>query len=314
MGFIAGMIGFLSGCIPQKYIPHHFTKVKHSISLSQPLQTLTPTRSIQRKPHDIVTVWIHGTKITSAIIPVKQVKEFFDCEPGLNKANSLHDRYQIRKIAQTLIKHDSQEFPEDDFYLFGWSGKLSYAAREKAARHLHRSLSRLVDIYQRRYNITPKIRIITHSHGGNVALNLAGIQQNNSNLSIEELILLACPVQDETEYFIENELFKNIYSLYSATDMVQVIDPQGIRKGRKARTLFSRRCFTPLAKLKQAEITLERIAKLKLVLPLAHIEFMLTDFIKTLPHIIQEIDAWHNNMSDFVHNPHEHILQLTVKK
>jgi len=54
----------------------------------------------------------------------------------------------------------------------------------------------------------PKVTLISHSHGGNVALNLAAIAEKESPLSIERLILLACPVQQETAALVDAPMFK----------------------------------------------------------------------------------------------------------
>ena len=53
----------------------------------------------------------------------------------------------------------------------------------------------------------PIFKLITHSHGGNVALYLAPIAEEDplNAVTIEELILLACPVQVETSPYV-NEL------------------------------------------------------------------------------------------------------------
>jgi hypothetical protein len=61
------------------------------------------------------------------------------------------------------------------YYVFGWSGLLSQKRRRKEAVRLYNSLieerDKLIDL-----GFEPKIRIISHSHGGNLVLNLGGLR------------------------------------------------------------------------------------------------------------------------------------------
>lgn len=162
----------------------------------------------------------------------------------------------------------------NSFYLFGWSGKLSVKERKQAAQELYKALCQLSDEYQSEHGVRPKLRIITHSHGGNVALNLANCATENPEFSLEELVLLACPVQEKTKKFIDHAIFKKIYALYSTKDLLQVADPQGIfqeeqKKDFFNRLWFSERTFPEHPKLKQAEVTYNGRGIL-------HLEFLLT--------------------------------------
>lgn len=64
----------------------------------------------------------------------------------------------------------------NDYYTFGWSGFMSKARRRSEAIRLYNALNELMASYAVR-GIKPKIRIIAHSHGGNLALQLAGINE-----------------------------------------------------------------------------------------------------------------------------------------
>ena len=149
-------------------------------------------------------------------------ENFFHVEPGLAKATHLNESYHHREIAQTLAKIDTEQFDLTHFYLFGWSGKLSFKKRKNAARQLHTALTTLINDYTTIHDIVPRVRIITHSHGGNVALNLARYASENNAFEINELILLACPVQEHTQELVKHPFFKTIYSLYSTRDILQV--------------------------------------------------------------------------------------------
>lgn len=222
-----------------------------------------------QNPIPWLTIWIHGTRLTPKIF----FKKFFHVAPGLTKATKLDTSYHHRSIAQTLCELDNTQFDLNAFYLYGWSGKLSFNKRRIAAQELHESLNKLIAQYTIDHGVMPRLRIITHSHGGNVALNLAHCTTPNSQFSIDQLILLACPVQEQTKELVKHPLFKNIYSLYSKRDLLQVADPQGIYANESDedffdRSWFSQRLFPADPKLKQAQITYNGRGIL-------HVEFLL---------------------------------------
>ena len=119
---------------------------------------------------------------------------------GLRKPEAFDHANQLWEIAQWLIHADPQMFNPDNFYIFSWSGRLDFNVRLNAAYDLYKELAPIISQYIKHYGIQPKIRLLAHSHGGNVALNLARVA-NTSNLTIDELVLLACPVQCQTEPF-----------------------------------------------------------------------------------------------------------------
>ncbi len=186
-------------------------------------------------------------------------KKCFLFEDGLHKI-SLEDPTTNRVAsAFATIYHeilglvDHRQAENASYYTFGWSGLLSQKARRQEAIAFYSSLSQEIAYYNKQ-GLNPRIRIICHSHGGNIALNLAGIhaflnknifQETITNTSvskisqnispeifanldpglvIDELILLATPIQIETEEFCTSPLFKKILSFYSHTDIVQISD------------------------------------------------------------------------------------------
>ncbi|MEX0939887.1 MAG: hypothetical protein WDZ41_00840 [Candidatus Babeliales bacterium] len=240
-----------------------------------------------------VTVWIHGT----LFFPDYFLPKFFYCKPGLNLATELDESYHHNQIAQILAKADPKRFPLKTFYLFGWSGKLSFQARKKAAEDLYADLKKLITNYKKKYGFEPFIRIIAHSHGGNVALTLSKIN-NKNDLTICELILLACPVQERTKQYLEDPIFQQIISLYSAFDTIQVLDPQGLYSKdihdmqdaydkQKNIPWFSERIFAPTKRLIQAQIKIDGRN-------IFHIEFMLQKFLSLLPTILDQLEKRQN--------------------
>ena len=228
-----------------------------------------------------VTVWIHGTKLfTSKIFPT-----FFYSKPGLHHVSKYAFENHLRKVGNWLYEFNPQEFPFEHFYQFGWSGDLSAKAREIAARELSEALLALILNYKEKFDLEPNLTLITHSHGGNIALNLAKF---NKSYKIDRLILLACPVQKETKNLVSSDLFKKVYSLYSSLDSIQVLDPQGLQYKIKNEhdvmaPFFSQREFESVPNLKQGKVKLHGRG-------IAHVEFLLKPFLKNLSRLILELE------------------------
>ena len=208
-----------------------------------------------------------------------------------------------------MIQEDTPRFTDKNFYFFGWSGHLSHKKRKIAAQNLHNALTKLIKTYKKTNGVVPKLRLITHSHGGNVALYFSKINDLSANpITIHELILLACPVQQKTAKQIPSKTFERIYSLYSGLDMIQVLDPQGLHqlskdiKRKQIKPLFSQRLFAPQENLTQVRLKINGRGIL-------HIEFLATDFAKLLPHILQELDVWNKDNPD----AHTQNRQLTIR-
>lgn len=260
--------------------------------------------SISIPTHDqppAITVWVHGTKLISR--PFFQKLLFVP--QGLTKAVDLDPCYYHRTMAETLAQHDPARFPLEHFYFFGWSGALNFKARETAAQDFYTSLSQLVDEYKKNYETNPVLRIITHSHGGNVALNMKCF--NDKNLFIDELILLACPVQQQTSGYTQDPMFKKIYSLFSTLDSIQILDPQGLYRatfGRFRQPILSERTFEHAPHILQAKLKINGHGVL-------HVGFLMTSFLRLLPHILKKLDTYHAQMpQDQSRTP----LLLSIKK
>lgn len=229
----------------------------------------------------MITIFIHGTLPPKAVCKLPILDKFFFCPLGLTLAKNLdlcaEEVYHLAQVPFTLEKADPEEFNSDKFYLFGWSGKLSHRERVKAAHELYDHIKNLK---------LEKIRIISHSHGGNVALNLKTVSDlNGDNLfSVEELILLACPVQKHTSELIKSSIFKKKYVFHSHADILQILDPQGLHNlfdnlkeyKIEIRPLFSERHF-------EKHTSIIHINMFKSNRPLMHIEFLLEKFLNFLP-------------------------------
>lgn len=135
------------------------------------------------------------------------------------------------------------------FYTFGWDGSLSHPCRKQWAHMLYRSLIKLrARIRQNNPAHEIKITIVGHSHGGNVALNLAWFEMRYAKkLIINELILMGTPIQSETRHLAEHPMFRRVCNLYSTGDWVQKLDCISTRDFFSRRTFGTRKKHVPRA-------------------------------------------------------------------
>lgn len=242
------------------------------------------TATTEKRP--MITIFIHGSRIFHHLPP----QEIFYSPPGMTKVSDLDPFYKIvHQMVSLLVAADPAKFSHDTFYVFGWSGRLDFQLRRSAAEELYYAILKILDDYEHEFGIRPGVRLITHSHGGNVALNLA-LVQDCKPLIIDELILFACPVQEATKDLINAPIFLKRYSLVSIMDLLQVIDPQGLY-GDKTAPLFSERYFASDPGLIQVQCK-------KNGRPLFHLEFILSGFVHRLPSLLTLLDAWYEEMMD----------------
>ncbi len=221
-----------------------------------------------------ITIFIHGTK-TSVI---SRLVHQSDYPNGLVCARGIHTNSLLTRVAFTLCETDPQNFSLDRFYLYTWPGKLNFENRLRAAEQLYKVI---------RAHKGP-LTIITHSHGSNVALNLAywAQQYQDTTFSVERLILLAPPVQEVTKPYVHSPIFKQVYTFYSSADLLQVGDPQALYWESYAYTkcsaipLLSNRTFDPAPSIVQTRILLDWHST-------GHLNFLLTRFIKKLPALLK---------------------------
>lgn len=279
------------GCfIPSRYL------MRKNLFIMQSTPEATPY-SCPEEQSPTITIWIHGTRLFSRPLYHEQ----FNSQPGLAHIDAINSNCKIHTIAHALIESDPYRFAKKHFYIFGWSGKLCFDERERVAQTLQNKLQKLLMNYKTK-GIQPRVRIIGHSHGGNVALNLAHLE---CTFLVDELILLACPVQSKTKHLIKQSLFKKVYVLYSALDIIQILDPQGMYKHKsKASSLFSRRQFLHQENLAQMKVKINRRA-------ITHSEFAQKHFLKLLPHILDSIDQWHEAIT-YTHDPNNMCKLLCV--
>ena len=274
----------LSGCIHRRHID------KQKLHIDIPVKHDAITESSQTPP---VTIWVHGT----LIIYTPSYHKIFGTQECMLPVEAFPEGHHFRELAETIAQHDPEHFPLQEFYVFGWSGKLRQQEREKAAQALHEEIIAIQSNYEKKYGKKPVIRIIAHSHGGNVALSMAKIKDAQHPL-IKSLILLACPVQERTKHLICTPMFHHVYSLYSSFDLVQIIAPQFRRLCTKYECPdkqhkyhykimpFSNRVFPTYSHLTQTKVKIND-------LPISHTKFSSKKFAALLPTILRKLDSWH---------------------
>lgn len=183
-----------------------------------------PTKKICKQPKQATLhIFIHGTFGSSlgllSFFPVihdsfkgshyvktarlmRKDPFFYKDQPMLERGMQLiKPSYELleettnRKIAYPLIKGyaDINDFIKnesatnnniDTFYTFGWSGLLSRQRRRQEALRLYNALQEETVALQKK-GFRTKIIISAHSHGGNIALNLAGINRARKLLALD---------------------------------------------------------------------------------------------------------------------------------
>ncbi len=202
-----------------------------------------------------VTIYIHGTRVNS-IIPIGVSRQAMELEdrihggpPGLHPITEIDEKFYVRTIGTILNSVDSKQYPLENFYSFVWSGKLDPRHRYEAAHLLYDQIvERIVIPYQKEYGTPPQITIMSHSHGGNIALQLAHAGQKKPNaFTVDQLILLACPVQKETSKYITDPIFKHAFNIHSHDDMIQILDMQKFHPIQPAfQQAWSDKTFAPI--------------------------------------------------------------------
>lgn len=259
-----------------------FSKNKQSIiTIALMLCLYTNLQANEQNNIKPVTVFVHGTLFHSWL---SWIVHELDCPLGLNLAIKHGNKYVMGKIPYILSQAAPEKYPLETFYMFGWSGELSFEERQESAHDLYHELKK----------IKGPITIIGHSHGGNVSLNLAQIAQdhNDKEFIIDELILLACPVQQVNAHLVKSKIFKKVFSLFSSVDWEQVGDPQGLyeetKKLNRPVNLFSERTFTPCENLMQAQIFLSGQSP-------RHQDFIFQPLLKRMTEIINLLEKTNSN-------------------
>jgi len=212
------------------------------------------------------------------------------------RVNVLNERSLQADIAKILRQVDPARFdfhsPCTPFYFLGWDGALDSRQREFVSEAFYSGIGELLQQWKIHIGITPKVRIITHSHGGNLVLNFPVVKQKVPQVLhfvVDELIMLACPVQDVNKFNVRDaSTFKKVTTFFSPTDFIQVFDPQQLFLGynNKGKKYFSERLFpeSPDNQLIQVYTKIVRGS-------LQHNDFTRAKFLRVLPRLLDEVEA-----------------------
>ncbi|MFH1461529.1 MAG: hypothetical protein ABIF12_01090 [bacterium] len=122
--------------------------------------------------------------------------------------------YPILKAYEEVDKQFLSPNTNNHFYTFGWSGLISQERRRKEAIRFYNCLSEELEKYKNK----PKIRILAHSHGGNLVLNLAAINKVIKNFNNMPAILGQTINDDEREaLFLMYEQIKTLPNQKNST-------------------------------------------------------------------------------------------------
>lgn len=222
-----------------------------------------------------VTIYAHGTQPG-----ILARHKFFYRKPGMHRIDAYKPNHHKREIGHILAKADAQTYNLEHYYIYGWSGKLSVAERDQAAKEFLQALRIMLAQYKEQGYANVSFRIITHSHGGNVILRLPTLTDADE-LCIDELILLACPIVPETKDLHKDPMFKKVYAFYSTKDIMQVADKFAQASGHS---------FTPASNLVQGCISIKKKAIWHL---LTHACFTTKTFLRHLPSVCKVADAFY---------------------
>lgn len=222
-----------------------------------------------------ITVYGHGTQPG-----IFARHKFFYRKTGMHRLDAYKTNHHKREIGHILAKADAQTYDLEHYYIYGWSGKLSVTERDHAAKELLDALRTMLAQYKEQGYTRITLRIITHSHGGNVILRLPTLT-NADELCIDELILLACPIVPETKDLHKDPMFKKVYAFYSTKDIMQVADRFAHASGHS---------FEPASNLVQGCISIKKKAIWHLM---THACFTTKTFLRHLPRVCEVADAFY---------------------
>lgn len=240
-----------------------------------------------------ITIWIHGAKPFA----------LNNYNLGLCNAKDITDPKSPGYIVHELSKADPVRYQEDNIYAYSWSGALDFDEREREAIKLHKALCIVVSDFKKNYNVNPGIRIIAHSHGGNIALNLAHLACKD--FVIDELILLAAPIQARNYYCAQSSKFKRIFSFYSTSDITQIIDPQGLYRQGVPGPFFSERRFKVSENIFQVKTKLNGYA-------CGHLDYNAAYMVSLLPFIIDQLNIWFDSLDDQLKKSEKSRFMLSI--
>jgi hypothetical protein len=234
---------------------HGIMSVKHHISLSNIINFIKDE--------------VEDTDYASTVMLMRQDPFFHQNqamqEIGLKKIDPTNlstgnASSALANVMNEIIQVNSTLPIENHFYTFGWPGLLSPSGRYAEAKKLFCCIASELKKFKK-LHISPKIRLIGYSHGGNLCLNLAAVKQRENimeHFTLDQLVLLGVPIQHDNDYLINDSIFKKVYHFYSLADRVQQLDLFSWGKFFSNRTFKERKNFKLPQKLTQVCLQMKR--------------------------------------------------------
>ncbi|MCF7799387.1 hypothetical protein K9M16_00085 [Candidatus Babeliales bacterium] len=163
---------------------------------------------------------ISGTQYKKMLAKLRKNPFFYKNQPILQKGlikikptfdlmktnNKIYGIYPISKAYLSLMQ-EINPTEKNLFYTLGWSGLISQSRRRFEAIRFYNILSQEIEKYKKR-GLNPKIRILAHSHGGNLILNFAAIKNliqdvNNNPKDISEKLKKDIKNSEEKESLVK---------------------------------------------------------------------------------------------------------------
>ena len=167
---------------------------------------------------------IKGTRYKKIVSSTRSQKGFWQDQPilsiGLEQINptfntSILDSEDYYLAAYPIISAfeamqiqsgDKNKDTDHLYYLYGWSGLLSQEARRKEGIRLYNALNQKVfELTRQGYSADKiKVRILTHSHGGNVCLSMAGAYHTLTDKNFYDQFSIGESIKSKFEQIISN--------------------------------------------------------------------------------------------------------------
>lgn len=228
----------------------------------------------QKTNNHYVTIWVHGLKLFG-----KNKSGL-----GLYHSSEFIRRNSLARVMRALKTSYTDQFSVDHVYGFVWSAEFSLKGRDKAAKDLNAALEKLSHQFHFGSAGAPKLRLIGFSEGANVVLSLAK-QKHDSVYVVDELVLLAGPVQYSTAYLVHDQLFQRVFNMYSTGDYVQLISPQAIYDLDFTNPILTTRRFADAPNLIQATMRTNGHT-------MGHFGFNSPKFVVMINPVIELMNQW----------------------
>lgn len=229
----------------------------------------------KQKTHDhYVTVWVHGLKLFGSN----------KCGLGLHHSSEFTRRNSLTRVMESLVASYDNTFSKQHVYGFIWSAEFSLKGRETAAKDLNKAIEKLSEEFNFGKPGAPQLRLIGFSEGVNVVLSLAKYKHPGAYV-VDELILLAGPVQYSTAYLVHDELFKTVFNIYSSGDYIQLISLQQIYDLDCTNPILTTRRFSDAHNIIQVKVRTNGHS-------MGHFGFNSQKFVIMIDPIIDQLHVW----------------------